>query len=95
MAIGCQFEAVLLTSIMCVWTAWESTFDDWVRAQMQREGIRRKEEVEFDKVLVWMGSTVWWGGIQSSKMCWVFVSFVSYVERIGSLLQKDSAASSD
>ncbi|UPX20284.1 uncharacterized protein EKO05_0010521 [Ascochyta rabiei] len=59
LAIGCQFEAVLLTLMMCVWTAWGSTFNDWVRAQMRREGIRRNEEVEFDKVLAWIGSTVW------------------------------------
>ena len=55
-----------------------SLFTDWVQEQMQREGVGQvEEELLFDSALAWMARLVWWGGIQSSKMCWAFVTFVT------------------
>jgi superfamily II DNA helicase RecQ len=74
----CQFAGVLIASVISIWVAAESLFNDWVRAQMEKEGIElREDELHFNGVLAWMATLVQWGGIQSNKMCWVFVRFVS------------------
>jgi superfamily II DNA helicase RecQ len=74
----CQFAGVLIASVISIWVAADSLFGDWVRAQMEKEGIEQgEEELYFDRVLAWMAALVQWGGIQSNKMCWVFVRFVT------------------
>jgi hypothetical protein len=74
----CQFAGVLIASVISIWVAAESLFNDWVRAQMEKEGVElREDELHFNGVLAWMATLVQWGGIQSNKMCWVFVRFVS------------------
>jgi hypothetical protein len=78
----CQFEGVLAASIISIWVAGENLFNDWVQEQMREEGIRPvEEELQFDQVLAWMAKLVWWGGIQSNRMCWVFVTFVGLFAR--------------
>lgn len=74
----CQFVGVLIPSVISIWVAGERLFNDWVRAQMQTEGIEQGEDkLDFDRVLAWMATLVHWGGIQSNKMCWVFVTFIT------------------
>jgi hypothetical protein len=74
----CQFEGVLIPSMISVWAAAERLFNDWIQAQMEKDGIQQgRDELDLDRVLAWMATLVQWGGIQSNKMCWVFVRFVT------------------
>jgi superfamily II DNA helicase RecQ len=76
----CQFAGVLVPSIIAIWVATDSLFMHWVQGEMQKEGVCQNKEglpVDFDKIVLWMASLVRWGGIQSNKMCWVFVRFTA------------------
>jgi hypothetical protein len=74
----CQFVGVLIPSVISIWVAGERLFNNWVRAQMQTEGIKQREDkLDFDRVLAWIATLVQWGGIQSNKICWVFVTFIT------------------
>ena len=78
----CQYEGVLAASVISIWVAAGSLFTDWVQEQMQREGVGQVEEkLSFDAALAWMARLVWWGGMQSNKMCWVFVRFTERFAR--------------
>jgi superfamily II DNA or RNA helicase len=78
----CQYEGVLAASMTSIWVAAESLFSDWVQEQMRTEGVgQADEELQFDSVLAWMARLVWWGGIQSNRMCWVFVRFIARFAR--------------
>jgi hypothetical protein len=74
----CQFAGVLIPSVISIWMAAESLFHDWIRAQVEKGGMEQGEDkLDFDRVLAWMATLVQWGRIQSNKMCWVFVTFVT------------------
>ena len=78
----CQYEGVLAASTISIWVAAESLFSDWVQEQMRQEGVgQAEEELQFDSALAWMARLVRWGGIQSNKMCWVFVRFMERFAR--------------
>lgn len=74
----CQFAGVLIPSVISIWLAAESLFNDWVQAQMEKAGVAQSgDKLDCDRMLAWMATLVQWGGIQSNKMCWVFVTFVT------------------
>jgi adenylylsulfate kinase-like enzyme len=65
------FMLPALTS-MGVTVAAEILFTDCVRAHLEKDGIEQREDgLHFDRVLAWMAT------LQSNKMCWVLVQFVT------------------
>jgi hypothetical protein len=76
----CQFAGVLVPSVVAIWVAATTLFTNWVQGEMQKEGAWQEEDelpMCFNKVVAWMASLIQWGGIQSNKMCWVFVQFTA------------------
>jgi hypothetical protein len=58
--------------------AAESLFHNRIQGQMEKGGMEQgQDKLDFNRVLAWMATLVQWGRIQSNKMCWVFVTFVT------------------
>lgn len=75
--VRCQFEGVLVKSIISLFRAWPSEMEEWILGLMKLEGCGLDEESkELSKAVHWMCKKVRWGELESNKMCIVFVRFL-------------------
>ena len=72
----CQFQDVIVESIISIWGRWPEEFGGWVEKGMVKDGIVVVSDIEFKDMVVWLGRKIRWGGLESTKICKVFVEFL-------------------
>jgi hypothetical protein len=76
----CQFQGVIVESIISIWGRWAEEFGGWVEEQMVKDGFKVVEDVEFKDMVKWLGRKIRWGGLESTKMCKVFMEFLEFMD---------------
>jgi superfamily II DNA helicase RecQ len=74
----CQFEGVLVRSMVSLFLAQQVEMDKWIEDLMSLEGYSLGETKDLEKVVCWMCRKVRWGGLESNRMCKVFAGFVRW-----------------
>jgi hypothetical protein len=69
---GCQYEGVLIRTMVSMWGVRGKSGSDRLYEWMRRQGADIEEE-DIDGIIRWMGRKVRWGGIESNEMCRVVV----------------------
>jgi hypothetical protein len=76
----CQYEGVLIGSVICIWARWGEEFSTRIQGYMRANGLQVGDSLDFEQAVRWLGKKVRWGGVESNKMCWVFWEFLRYIE---------------
>ena len=76
----CQFQGVIIESIISIWGRQLEEFRGQVKEQMVKDGFKDFKDIEFKDIVKWLGRKIRQGGLESIKIYKVFIEFLEFID---------------